>query len=183
MDKLIRITASVAVLAVVVIAAIISYQHACELIRAHGKAGATAWLLPLTVDGPILDASRRGQRTPRLAGYCLGCANWRHHRRQLAYGIGHGPIGALVSAWPALAVVGSYELPMLLIRGQHGSGRDERPDRTVLQPEPILAQGAPLGPNFEQIIRERHHAGHSQRAIARELNMDRRKISNVIGVL
>src|SRR5580700_3528202 len=76
MDKLIRITASVAVLAVVVIAAIISYHHACELIRAHGKAGATAWLLPLTVDGLILDASRRGQRTPRLAGYCLGCANW-----------------------------------------------------------------------------------------------------------
>jgi hypothetical protein len=28
----------------------------------------------------------------------------------LAHGVGHGPIGALVSAWPALALVGSFEI-------------------------------------------------------------------------
>ena len=83
MDKLIRITASVAVLAVAVIAAIISYQHACELIRAHGKAGATAWLLPLTVDGLILeraDAASAHHAWPAIAsaaqiGATIG-ANW-----------------------------------------------------------------------------------------------------------
>lgn len=34
----------------------------------------------------------------------------------LAHGLGHGPIGALVSAWPALALAGSFELLMTLIR-------------------------------------------------------------------
>ena len=33
----------------------------------------------------------------------------------LAHGLGHGPIGALVSAWPALALAGSFELLMTLI--------------------------------------------------------------------
>jgi integrase len=65
-------------------------------------------------------------------------------------------------------------------RNQHDSGRGERADRTVLRPEPTLAQGVPLAPTLEQIIREWHHAGHSQRAIARELNIDRRKVRSVI---
>ena len=26
----------------------------------------------------------------------------------LAHGAGHGPVGALVSAWPALALIGSF---------------------------------------------------------------------------
>jgi len=34
-------------------AAIISCQHACELVRSHGESGATARLLPFTVDGLI----------------------------------------------------------------------------------------------------------------------------------
>ena len=38
----------------------------------------------------------------------------------LAHGVGHGPIGALVSAWPTLTLIGSFELPMRLIR----TGRD-----------------------------------------------------------
>src|SRR5580698_7348463 len=78
-DKLIRVTTALAVLAVAVVAAIISYQHAYELIRAHGETGFTARLLPLTVDGliwaasmVILDASRRHQRVPRLALWSLG---------------------------------------------------------------------------------------------------------------
>jgi hypothetical protein len=32
------------------------------------------------------------------------------------HGLGHGPIGAAVAAWPAVALVGSYELLMTLIR-------------------------------------------------------------------
>ena len=33
---------------------------------------------------------------------------------------------------------------------------------------------------LEQTIRARHDAGHSQRAIARELNIDRRKIKRIL---
>jgi Protein of unknown function (DUF2637) len=53
----IRVTTALAVLMVAGIAAIISYQHAYELVIAHGESGVTARLLPCTVDGLILAAS------------------------------------------------------------------------------------------------------------------------------
>ncbi len=65
-DRLIRITTALAVAAVAVVAPVISYQHAYELVHSHGESGLTARLLPFTVDGLIwaasmvvLDASRR----------------------------------------------------------------------------------------------------------------------------
>src|SRR6516162_7236343 len=123
---LIRITTALAVVAVAGVAAIISYQHAYELVRSHGESGSTARLLPFTVDGLIwaasmvvLDASRRGQRVPRLAAWSLAAGIVATVGANLAHGVGHGPVGALVSAWPALALVGSFELLMLLIRSGH----------------------------------------------------------------
>jgi hypothetical protein len=38
---------------VAMIAAMVSYEHAYDLVRAHGEAGWTARLIPLTVDGLI----------------------------------------------------------------------------------------------------------------------------------
>jgi DNA-binding transcriptional regulator LsrR (DeoR family) len=35
-------------------------------------------------------------------------------------------------------------------------------------------------PGLEQTVRAWHKAGHSQRAIARELNIDRRKVNRII---
>jgi hypothetical protein len=55
--RLIRITTALAVVAVAGAAAIISYQHAYELVRSHGESGATARLAPFTVDGLIWAAS------------------------------------------------------------------------------------------------------------------------------
>lgn len=128
-DRLIRITTALVVVAVAVVAAIISYQHAYELVRSHGESGMTARLLPFTVDGLIwaasmvvLDASRRNQPVPRLATWSLGTGIVATVGPNLAHGVGHGPVGALVSAWPALALVGSFELLMMLIR----TGRDGR---------------------------------------------------------
>ena len=79
-DRLIRITTALAVVAVAVVAAIIStYQHSYELVRSHGESGVTARLMPFTVDGliwaasmAVLDASRRNQPVPRLAAWSLG---------------------------------------------------------------------------------------------------------------
>jgi hypothetical protein len=50
-DRLIRITTALAVVAVAVVAAIISYQHAYALVRSHGESGVTARLLPLPWTG------------------------------------------------------------------------------------------------------------------------------------
>ena len=35
-------------------------------------------------------------------------------------------------------------------------------------------------PSLDQTVRAWHNAGHSQRAIARELNLDRRKVKRII---
>jgi Protein of unknown function (DUF2637) len=88
-DPLIRITTALAVASVAAVAAVISSRHAYELVTTHGETGLTARLLPLTVDGLILaasmlilDASRRHQRVPPLARWCLGGRHRGHYRRQ-----------------------------------------------------------------------------------------------------
>jgi hypothetical protein len=112
-DRLIRITTALAVLMVASVAAIISYQHAYELVTTHGETGFTARLLPFTVDGLIwaasmvaLDASRRNQPAPHLALWSLAAGIVATVGANLAHGLGHGPVGALVSSWPAVALIG-----------------------------------------------------------------------------
>ena len=190
-DRLIRITTALAVATVAAVAAVISYRHAYELVRSHGESGLTARLVPFTVDGLILaasmlllDASRRNHPAPPLARWCLGAGIAATIGANLAHGLGHGPIGALVSAWPALALACSFELLMALIRtGRRGSAA---PSTSMLmsQPTPITEHNAPPAlteaPGLEHAVRAYHDAGHSQRAISRELNIDRRKVKRVI---
>lgn len=52
-DKAIRWSTAAAVIGVAVVAAVVSYEHAYALVRAHGETGWTARLIPLTVDGLI----------------------------------------------------------------------------------------------------------------------------------
>jgi hypothetical protein len=191
MDRLIRITTATAVATVAAVAAVISYRHAYELVSNHGETGLTARLVPFTVDGLILaasmlilDANRRNHPGPPLARWCLGAGITATIGANLAHGLGHGPIGALVSAWPALALAGSFELLTTLIRTGHD--HEIRPNSTLLlsqQPQ-IPSRGASAelatASSLEQTVRSWHEAGHSQRAIARELHLDRRKIKRII---
>jgi DNA-binding transcriptional regulator LsrR (DeoR family) len=39
----------------------------------------------------------------------------------------------------------------------------------------------PVAPTLEHAVCACHDAGHSQRAIARELNIDRRKVKRILG--
>ena len=192
-DRLIRITTALAVVtvAVAVVAAVISYQHAYELVRSHGESGVTARLVPFTVDGLIwaasmvgLDSSRRGQPVPRLAACSLGAGICATVGANLAHGVGHGPVGALVSAWAALALVGSFELLMMLIRTGHGTRTGDDGAESWDQAVPSLVHEAPpelpAAPTLEQTVRARYEAGYSQRAIARDLDIDRRKVKRVL---
>lgn len=189
--KLIRITTALAVAGVAAVAAIISYQHAYELVSTHGETGLTARLMPFTVDGLILaasmltlDASRRNQPVPPLARWCLGAGIVATVGANLAHGLGHGPIGALVSAWPALALAGSFELLMTLIRPSTTVAAQQASAALEHQPGCAVAADVPAtlrpAPDLEQTIRDWHGAGHSQRAIARELNIDRRKVKRAV---
>src|ERR1700728_4034111 len=123
-DRAVRWSTALAVLGVAGIAAVVSYEHASALVRAHGESGWTGRLIPLTVDGLIyassmvmLDAARRGARVPALARWLLGLGIIATLAANIAHGLGQGVLGAVVGAWPAVALVGSYELLMVIIRG------------------------------------------------------------------
>jgi len=190
-DRLIRITTGLGVAMVAAVAAVISYRHAYELVISHGESGLTARLVPFTVDGLILaasmlilDASRRNRPVPPLARWCLGAGIVATTGANLAHGLGHGVIGALVSAWPALALAGSFELLMTLIRNattgvamtaEHADQRQRE-----LSTDGLVQPLAPPGASLAQTVRDWHQAGHSQRAIARELKIDRRKVKQLI---
>jgi hypothetical protein len=132
----------------------------------------------------FLDASRRNESAPPLARWCLGAGITATIGANLAHGLGHGPIGALVSAWPALALAGSFEMLMTLIRT--GKAVATQQQSAALEHQPARAIGAdvpaalPPAPDLEQAIRDWHGAGHSQRAIARQLNVDRRKVKRAV---
>jgi hypothetical protein len=127
-DRVIRWTTAGAVLSVAAIAAMASYEHAYDLVRMHGESGWTARLVPLTVDGLIyassmvmLDSARRRTPVPALARWLLGLGVAATLAANVAHGLGQGPIGAAVAAWPAVALVGSYELLMMVIRGSRAA--------------------------------------------------------------
>jgi hypothetical protein len=133
-DRAIRVSATVAVLGVAVIAAYISYWHAYEVIRAHGETGVTARLEPATIDGlvycssvVILYAARHQLRAPALACWLLGLGIVATLAANLAHGWSHGPIGATVAAWPAASLIGSYELMLWLIRTASANAQDRVP--------------------------------------------------------
>jgi hypothetical protein len=123
-DWVIRWTTALAVVGVAAVAAVASYEHAYALVEAHGEAGWTGRMVPLTVDGLIyassmvlLDSARRRRPVPVLARWLLGLGVAATLAANVAHGLGHGPVGAAVAAWPAVALVGSYELLMTVIRG------------------------------------------------------------------
>ena len=116
-DRAIRLSTAVAVLAVAGIAAYVSYWHAYAVVRAHGESGITARLEPATIDGlvyassmVVLYAARHRVPVPSLARWLLALGIAATLTANMAQGWSHGPVGAVVAAWPAVSLVGSYEL-------------------------------------------------------------------------
>ena len=122
-DRAIRLSTAAAVRAVAGIAAYVSYWHAYAVVRAHGESGITARLVPATIDGlvyassmVILYAARHRIPVPSLARWLLGLGIAATLTANMAQGWTHGPAGAVIAAWPAVSLVGSYELLVWLIR-------------------------------------------------------------------
>jgi hypothetical protein len=122
-DRAIRLSTAAAVLAVAGIAAYVSYWHAYAVVRAHGATGITAGLEPATIDGlvyassmVVLYAARHRLPVPSLARWLLALGIAATLTANMARGWSHGPVGAVVAAWPAVSLVGSYELLVWLIR-------------------------------------------------------------------
>jgi Protein of unknown function (DUF2637) len=122
-DRAIRLSTVAAVLAVAGIAAHVSYWHAYAVVRAHGEIGITSRLEPTTIDGlvyassmVVLYAARHRIPAPSLARWLLGLGIAATLTANMAQGWSHGLVGAVVAAWPAVSLVGSYELLVWLIR-------------------------------------------------------------------
>lgn len=148
-DRIIRWSTTAAVIGVALVAAVVSYEHAYALVHAHGETGWTAHLIPLTVDGLIwsssmvmLHSARRDVPVPVLARWLLGLGIVATLSANVAHGLGHGAIGAAVGAWPAVALVGSYELLMTIIRDSQQTKRDTAEVEQVAEivPEPLRLQ-------------------------------------------
>lgn len=121
--RAIRWSTVAAVAAVAVVAGWVSYMHAYDVVAAHGEHGILARLYPGTIDGLIyaasmvlLDAARRGVHAPALARWLLAAGIGATLFANVLAGAAYGLLGAAVAAWPALALVGSYELLMWLVR-------------------------------------------------------------------
>ena len=161
-DRAIRLSTAAAVLAVAGIAAYVSYRHAYAVVRAHGETGITARLEPATIDGlvyassmVVLYAARHRMPVPSLARWLLALGITATLTANMAQGWSHGPVGAVVAAWSAVSLAGSYELLVWLIRtcgaadpepsAEHlCTGAACRPRHVLSRPQPLTAS-APDG--------------------------------------
>ena len=153
-DRAIRLSTAAAVLAVAGIAAYVSYWHAYAVVRAHGETGITARLEPATIDGlvyassmVVLYAARHRMAVPSLARWLLALGIAATLTANMAQGWSHGPVGAVVAAWPTVSLVGSYELLVWLIRTSGAADRGPSvehlgtgaPGRDATHPAPASA--------------------------------------------
>ncbi len=150
-DRAIGRSTALAVIGVAAVAAVVSYEHASALMREHGESDWTARLIPLTVDGLVyassmvmLDSARRGVRVPSLARWLLGLGIVATLAANVAHGLAHGISGAAVAAWPAVALVGSYELLMVIIRGAPVPTAAPRPHDDLSVVDPLGEQATVL---------------------------------------
>ncbi len=178
-DWVIRFATVVVVCAVAVFAAVVSYSHIYGLGWAHGQDGTAARLLPLSVDGLILAASlvllheaRNDRDAPRLAQFMLWLGIGATIGANIAYGARYGLLGALISAWPAVAFIGAVEIAMQQVRRARA---------------PHVATSVPAVPgDVEQAVRTAYAASVaagqplSQRAMAERFGLSRRRVSQLV---
>jgi hypothetical protein len=81
-------------------------------------------------------------RVPALARWLLGLGIVATLAANVAHGLGHGIMGAAVAAWPAVALVGSYELLMMIIRGAQASAAVSYPRDAASAVDPLGKQAA-----------------------------------------
>lgn len=158
--RLARIT-SAAVLGVGVIAAVISFLHIEHLSATHGQTRLASYLLPLSIDGDVvassltmLRAAWKQQAAPWLARGMLLAGVGATLAANVAYGLGSGVEGALISGWPALAFIGCAEMAIMSARrftpapvpfAEDGPGDETAPPPDApWAPVPTSAQNAAL---------------------------------------
>ena len=134
------------------------------------------------MDGLILAASlvllheARNDRDAPAAGPVHAVArHHRHDRREHRLRAGYGLLGALISAWPAVAFIGAVEIAMQQVR------RSRAPRAATSGPAVPEVPG-----DVEQAVRAAYAASVaagaplSQRAMAERFGLSRRKVSQLV---
>jgi hypothetical protein len=145
-DRFIRGTTKVVVCGVAVIAAIVSYRHAYAVVTEYGESGITAIMIPLTIDGlvyaasmVILHSARVGIKAPWLAWLLLWVGITATLAANVAHGWRNGLVGSIVAAWPAVALVGCYEMLMWLVRSTARQGPEAAHEMTDIDHQAVHA--------------------------------------------
>lgn len=115
----------------------------------------------------MLDSARRKTPVPALARWLFGLGIAATVAANVAHGLGHGLLGAAVGVWPAVALVGSSELLMMVIRGSQAvpggrSGSADIPDPLGEQAAEIFADqlAADRVPSVRAIRAQLHVGQH-----------------------
>jgi hypothetical protein len=112
---------------------------------------------------------------PRLGRFMLWLGIAATIGANIAYGAGYGLLGALISAWPAVAFIGSVEIAMQQVR------RSRVPRAAIIVPAVPRVPG-----DVEQAVRAAYAASVaagqplSQRAMAGRFGLSRRKVSQFV---
>ena len=191
-DRAIRVSTAAVVLTVAGIAAYISYWHAYAVVREYGESGVTAQLEPATIDGlvyassmVILYAARHRLPVPRLARWMLALGIVASLAVNVAQGWSHGLVGAVVAAWPAVSLVGSYELLAWIIRTAAAGTPDHvpaadyhgpQPDQLGTGPWSAAGQAPDAGPGSRpgQVIRPAPASGEGPQVLVPAPGADQR---------
>jgi hypothetical protein len=90
----------------------------------------------------MLDSARRKTPVPMPARWLLGLGIAATLAANVAHGPGHRLMGAAVAAWPAVALVGAYELLMMVIRSSQVQA--DRRSKERHETDPLQEQAAEL---------------------------------------
>src|SRR6266700_3795900 len=143
-----------AMLLVAAVAAEQSFIHIVALALAYGETNATAYPLPVSIDGcvaacslALLRAARLDIPTPGLAQVGLFSAVAATLAANVGYGLSanlgrgwlHATVGSLLAGWPAYAFIICAELAIGMVRR---AGRKAR--KPVATPQPVATRPAPV---------------------------------------
>ena len=149
-DKAIRWATIGAVTAVAIVAGWVSYRHALQVVSEHGETGWLGRAYPLTIDGLIaaasmvlLTAARQRARAHWLAYGALSLGITATVAVNIAAGLTFGVVGAIIAAWPAPALVISFELLMIVVRSLAATPPDQETGNGLADLKPALTHSAP----------------------------------------
>ena len=183
-DRFTRFSTRAVVVALAVGAAYVSYGHAYDLIHSHGESSTTARIGAATIDGLVFAcgmviraAARQGIRAPGLAYVGAGVGMAATIGANVAHGLSHGAVGALVSAWPAVALIIAYEVLMRLDRIGRTAAPQEAPSATGTPcPHGVAATVQEAALNAYLHARDCEREPMSQRQLAAAFEVDRKKL-------